>query len=299
MRMPASPAIAAGLVAAALLLGACGGSAATPAAPTTPAAQPTPVASDGSSSAWLRMTTSQAIPPADQFAAGPAAVITADGTLVVAGPVDAMYPGPLLPNLIGRPISDAGRARILEAARGLGLLAGPTDFTGDGIPPGGVTGRIELLGDGQRVTLVGDPTSRIECVTTPCDPPPGTPAAFGAFWASIVDGGLLEDDLGPEAPFVPDSYAILVGPPPEGEPGAPIADWPLEVALGSFGVPVAEGLRCGIATGDDAVALHPALAEANQATQWVQDVTTSATFGLTVRPIIAGEDPCAEAFGGG
>jgi len=245
------------------------------------------------------MTTSQAIPPADQFAAGPAVVITADGTHVVAGPVDAMYPGPLLPNLIGRPISDAGLARILDEARTLGLLAGPTDFTGDGIPPGGLTGRIELAVDGQRVTLVGDPTSRIECVTTPCEPPPGTPAAFGAFWSSLVDPAWLGDDLGPEAPFVPEAYAILVGPPPEGEAGAPIADWPLEVTLGSFGVPVAEGLRCGIATGDDAVALHPALAQANQATQWVQDVTTSATFGLTVRPIVAGEDPCAEAFGTG
>ena len=57
--------------------------------------------------------------------------------------------------------------------------------------------------------------------------------------------------------------------------------------------------RCGIVAGADAATLRPALEAANQLTQWVQDETTSATFGLTVRPIIAGEDPCAETFGGG
>ena len=56
--------------------------------------------------------------------------------------------------------------------------------------------------------------------------------------------------------------------------------------------------RCGIVSGADAEALRPALEEANQQTQWVQDPATSATFGITVRPIIAGEDPCAETFGG-
>ena len=78
-----------------------------------------------------------------------------------------------------------------------------------------------------------------------------------------------------------------------------IADWPLAVPLATFGAPVAKGSqRCGIVSGADAEALRPALEEANQQTQWVQDPATSATFGITVRPIIAGEDPCAETFGG-
>ena len=34
-------------------------------------------------------------------------------------------------------------------------------------------------------------------------------------------------------------------------------------------------------------------------TRWVQGPDTSATFGLIVRPIVAGEDPCREAFGPG
>jgi hypothetical protein len=79
---------------------------------------------------------------------------------------------------------------------------------------------------------------------------------------------------------------------------SPIADWPLDVALGSFGGPVLDGsLRCGIVDGTDADVLRPAIEQANQLTGWVQDPSTSATFGLTVRPIVAGENQCAEAFG--
>ena len=125
--------------------------------------------------------------------------ITGDGTYITVGPQDAMYPGPALPNLLGRPITDAGRARILAEAQRLGLLTGQTDFTADGGVPGGVTGRIELTVDGQRVTLTGSPEAHIECVTTPCEAPPGTPAAFGAFWSSLQDPAWLGDAIGPES----------------------------------------------------------------------------------------------------
>ena len=40
-----------------------------------------------------------------------------------------------------------------------------------------------------------------------------------------------------------------------------------------------------------------AVADANQLTQWTASESTSATFGLTVRPVVQGEDPCAEVFG--
>ena len=92
-----------------------------------------------------------------------------------------------------------------------------------------------------------------------------------------------------------------MGPPPEPEQGlgGDIADWPLDEPLGSFGVEVADGYRCGVVTGEDAATLAPALGAANQLTQWVQDPDTSATFGLTVRSIAIDEDPCREVFGAG
>jgi hypothetical protein len=279
------------------LLAACGSAAPASPAPTASLApQPSPQAD----TYWLRATSSQAIAPIDQFPIPPVVTITGDETYITVGPQDAMYPGPTLPNLLGRTIGDAGRAKVLAEAQRLGLLGGQTDFTADGGVPGRITGRLELTVDGQRVTLTGSPEAHIECVTTPCEAPPGTPAAFGALWSSIQDPAWLGDVVGPETPYVADRYALLIGPPPpvEASVPAPILDWPLDVPVGTFGTAVANGTRrCATVTGDDAARLQPLLIQATQATQWVQDPTTSATFGISARPFVPGEDPCAEWFG--
>jgi hypothetical protein len=240
------------------------------------------------------MTTFQAIPPENLFAVAPSVVIDGSGQLIVPGVVPAIFPGPLVGPLFARQVSDAGREAILGWARELGLLSGNTDFTGGGGLPGGLTGQIELTVDGALVALRGLPD-----VVAP-RPEPGSPQAFGELWRRISSlSETLAGELGAEAPYTPTSYALLVGPAPDpqGMP-AQIADWPLDVAIGTFGGPVANGTyRCGLVDGEDAAALGASFAKATQITQWTQDPTTSATFGLTVRPIIAGENPCAEVFG--
>jgi hypothetical protein len=241
-------------------------------------------------------------PPLSRFASGPAVVITSDGTYVTAGPLDAKAPVPLLPNLVGRSLSETGRARIQAEAARLGLLGRKQDFRSVIALPGGVLGRLQLTGDGGPISLIGEPDSKLLCVPQFCDPVPGTPEAFGDLWRKVIDPvPWLGVELGPETPFVPGAYALLVGPAPAPDPaaGASITDWPLAMPLATFGTPVDKGShRCGIVSGADAEALRPALEGASQLTQWVQDPATSATFGISVRPIIAGEDPCAETFGG-
>lgn len=286
MRMSPAPI----LLAATLVLAACGGPGRTP--------SPAP---EASSDAWLRAQTRQALPPVNVFAVGPTAVITGDGTYVTAGPMVEIYPGPLLPALVGRSLSDAGRDTILAEAERLGLLGKKTDFLGVAAMPGGITGTIELDVDGVPRILTGEPDSQMLCILPECDPIPGTPEAFGDFWRKLADpASWLAEELGPEAPFAADAYAVLVGPPPDPDAslGAQLQEWPLQEPIATFGGPVANGTyRCGIVAGDDADTLRPALEAANQLTQWVEDETTSATFGLTVRPIVAGENPCAETFG--
>ena len=200
MRMPIRLPLLVAVAATAVV--ACGSVApsVSPAAPSSLAPQPSPQAD----TYWLRATASQAIPPIDQFPIPPVATITGDGTYITVGPQDAMYPGPALPNLIGRPVSDVGRARLLAEAQRLGLLSGQTDFTAEGGVPGGVTGRLELTVDGKRVTLTGSPEAEIQCVTTPCEAPPGTPAAFAAFWSSLQDPTWLGDAVGRATPYVAD-----------------------------------------------------------------------------------------------
>lgn len=286
-----------------LLVAACssGSSAPTPSAP-APSASSASSAAPADASYWLRMTTTQAIPPLNAFEVAPPLVIDGTGIAVTPAPVPAIYPGPLVVPRSGRPVSDAGRAKIIQAARDLGLLSGQTDFRGTGNQlAGGITGHIELTVDGQRVALTGYPSAHIECITTPCEAPPGSPAAFGEMWRRLSDlPSWLSADLGPESPYLVDAYSILVGPAPAQDPQlaqAP-ADWPLSQPLATFGTPVANGTaRCGTVRGADAQTLRPAFSAANALTPWVQDPSTSATFGLTVHPLVDDEDACREVFG--
>lgn len=287
---------------AAVVVAACvgGGAPTSPptSQPTDPSASPTPSAAGY----WLRMTTWQPIPPLDLFAVGPTLVITGDGVVVTQDAVPAIYPGPLLPNLVGRTISEAGRATIVAAARDLGLIGARTDFSGDAGLIGGVTGRIELTVDGRPVVLTGRPDAHIECITTPCDPAPGSEEAFGALWTKLLDlSSWLPAQLGPEAPYVPQAYALLVTRAPEDVPSLPQApaDWPLATPLATFGGPVANGTaRCGTVSGEDATALRPALEAANQLTPWVEAPGAGDVYRLVVRPLTPGEDACLEMFGG-
>ncbi len=283
------------LAAVALVVAACAGG------PGGSSRQSPPASSAGTSSAWLSATPFKAGRAVSQFASGPIAVITADGTYVTAEPVDVGAPTPLVATFVGRSLSDTGRATIQAEVARLGLLGRKRDFRSVLALPGGVLGLLQLTGDDGPVTLVGEPDAKLLCIPPLCDPVPGTPEAFGELWRKVVDPGpWLGAELGPEAPFVPTAYALLLDPaPPEPATGASVADWPLAVPLEGFGELVAkDSRRCGIVSGADAEALRPALEEASQQTQWVQDPGTSATFGITVRPIIAGEDPCAETFGG-
>jgi hypothetical protein len=302
----------------ALVVAACGASGPSPSAgaasPTPPPPTPvgaTPAASDvpsgnpsgnpsGGAPAdglgyWLRMTTTQAIPPIQLFQVSPAALITSDGLDLVPGAIPMIYPGPLVGPIFGRQLSDAGREQIVGWARELGLLDGKTDFTDGQSVPGGITGILELTVDGSLLKLTGP-------IDAPTDgsPPKGSPGAFTEFWNRVSSlPETLQGELGPEQPYEPIGYALLVGPPPsaQGIKGN-LQDWPLDAPIASYGTPVADGtVRCGTSFGDDAAALGHAFENANQLSQWVQDPDTSATFGLTVRPIVPGENPCKELFG--
>jgi hypothetical protein len=217
--------------------------------------------------------------------------------------VPAIYPGPLLPNVQARAISDAGFAKIVQRGKDLGMFTGSGDFTPPDVPPGAPLGHIEMVVDGVLHELTGDPSRLIVCVTTPCDPAPGTPEAFGSFWQSVTDMSWLAGDLGQEKPYVPDAYAVLTGVEPAQQPTLhePVAVWPLDQPLSTFGKPIgsAPTARCGTARGSDAATLRPAFEMANQLTPWVDKGADTPSKGtpIQVRPMVPGEDVCQELFG--
>jgi hypothetical protein len=285
---------AAGLALASILLVGCTGSASSPSSSLDPP--------DGDGY-LLRATITQALPPETRFAWLAPIAITGDGVVLVPGAVDASYPGPLLPVYVGRQISTAGYARIVAEAARLGMLAGNGRFTPDDGAPGAVLGRIEIVVDGVRHELTGDPSRLIVCITTPCEPAPGTPEAFATFWGMLVAlPDWLGSELGPESLYRPDGLAILVAPPVRGDEGLPtrLAAWPLDTPLRDLGEPVGDERlpRCVTSRGDDVDRLLAAFGTADQLTNWLDpDSDPSDAVFLLVRPLLPGEDVCAELFG--
>jgi hypothetical protein len=277
-----------------LLLAACSTSAPTgsPAPSGSPGPSGSPSASPAPEQVIIRAWTTQALPPPAQFTTG-ASVAIADGKVIVPGAMILIYPGPLLPPLVERPISQIGISRILEAAQAAGLLQGPEDLTG-GIPPGGITGHILFVLGGQEREVIGDPGKQIMCITTPCVPPAGTPEAFGSYWAQLSNPASLagESELGPEGPYVPTRVAVLVTDPPADDPGLEpgIAQWPLITPIREFGAQLGTD-RCGLVEGAELPAFLTAAGQANQLTRWTDGTTGDRV--LIVRPLLPGEpDPC-------
>ena len=243
----------------------------------------------------------QALPPRALFGNLPVLVVTADGRVLTQGPVREIYPGPLVAPFVERPISPKGVAALLQAAKDAGILGPGTDFTGGAMPMGAAAARLQIVVDGVTHDLVGDPNAAVPCPPTQSLPrgrpgDPGRVRARSGTGSSTWPAG-SRPELGPEQPYVPASYAVIVGPPPEPWEGATPVVWPVaDPPLGAFGAPVRgePGTRCGIAAGDLAAALRAPFAGATQLTPFVATATASATHGLTVRALLPGdEDPCA------
>jgi len=284
-----------------LLVAACtSGAPATP-SPSLSAPSPAPPSQPpGPVGFVIRASWTQALPPRSMFGNIPVLVVTTDGRVLTPGAATEIYPGPLVAPVVERLLSPQDVAALVRAAKDAGILRQDVDFTGGAMPPGAAAARLQIAVDGVSYDLVGDANAAVPCPPAETCPGavPGTPAAFARFWHGLLDlAGRLEAEVNAEQAHAPTSYAVIVGPPPEPWPGAVPVAWPVtDPALDAFGAPVRgeASTRCGIATGDLAAALRPLFTGATRLTPFVATASASATHGLTVRPLLPGdEDPCA------
>lgn len=270
----------------AALLGACGASS------SSQATTPEPPPPEGAAF-LLRAETEQAVPPLARFGETAAIVITLDGRVLTAGAVPAIFPGPLVGPIVQRQLTPAGWTRIVQGARTSGLLTdGPP--IGD-LAPGETVLLLQIVADG-RMHVVTWSNRAAGCLADPCQGPPGTLAAFQGYVGRLMDLSWLATDVGEEAPYLPESYGVVVGlvPDDQGLPRPPMG-WPFGDGFDAFGEPFADGsgFRCGAVTGDDAATFRAALEKATQITPW-RDPRDGSLHGLTVRPFLPGDgDPCA------
>lgn len=136
----------------------------------------------------------------------PTLLVTGDGRLIVVGPVAEIYPGPLLPNLQVRTISEAGVQQLLAMAADHGLLTqreygNPTNIAD--APDTVVT--ISANGETyeHRAYALGIDTETDELRS-----------ALADFVAEATGDWLYSDnpELGAEEPYVPEQFLIRATP---------------------------------------------------------------------------------------
>jgi hypothetical protein len=265
-----------------------------PSASPPPSAGPSaiPVPSAPPASLLLKVTSEGGfINPAATLAALPTVTVYADGKIFTPAPVDAIFPGPLLPALNVRDVGPDGATSILAAIRTAGLdkpAAG-----GPGIPGDAGTNVFTVVVDGTTTTsrfAGGGPGG------------PGVGGSANPEQAAALDllNRLLDPaeiwgaPSAPETPYAPSGYRIFVGPAnqqQDASAGSSAVAWPLATPLDTFGTPAVPdrgiaGLRQGVALGADAATLTPILKSATTETTFT---SASKSYTLYVRPLLPDE----------
>ncbi len=232
------------------------------------------------------------INPAATLAALPTVAVYTDGRILTPGPVDAIYPGPLLTPVAVKDVGPSGAAAILAAIKQVGLDKPAS--ADPGIPGDAGTNVF---------TAVVDGTTTMSRFAGARPGQPGGPVASGPEEGAAAIA-LLDRLLDPgekwgapattETRYVPAGYRVYVAPGvPQADPQAsqsPVA-WPLSTPLAEFGSPATPdrgiaGLRQGVVLGADAATLGPVLERASALTAFTSG---GSSYTLSVRPLLPDE----------
>lgn len=215
----------------------------------------------------------------------PQFVLYADGRLFQVGAQIAIFPAPLLPPLLVGTLTEEQIHEVLAAAAEAGLASGTDATYGPGMVADAPDTLFTVWGpDGVTRTQFG----AFGLEQTFPDP---AEALARADAQAFVDR-LVMLPVADAGPYVPSAFRLLSIPYPDLEDELtqePVA-WPGTTSLATAGTLVIpdypESGRCIVITGDEAAAVWPALANANELTPFVSD---GAEFRLVIRPLLPGE----------
>jgi hypothetical protein len=203
----------------------------------------------------------------------PTLLVTGDGRLIVQGPQIEIYPGPLLPNMQVRTISEEGIQQLLDMAAEHGLLTDReyTNPTNIADAPDTVV-VINANGDTYEhrayALAEGDADELRQ--------------ALAAFVSEATGPWLYEEnpELGPEASFEADTYLVRAFPDPEldgYEIEPTIVEWPADAP------PLADATEC---LAVPAAQVAEVLTAANQLTFFTSG---GATYQVAAKPQLPGD----------
>jgi hypothetical protein len=222
----------------------------------------------------------------DFFLTGfPPFTMTGDGRVIVPGAQIELFPGPALPAVNVRKLTEEGIQAVLKEVARTGLFSSSVEFRGAQnfvADAGDTIFTLHAAGKDVTITVYGLGT---------LDPAGNYPGISEAeFAAHRMLSHLLEElsNLDPQLPasawtdaawhpYQPEALRLLVrnadaDPPDENGIGNALLDWPVDSDPATFGDVTAGGdRRCGVVTGQEADNWYVALGEANQLTRFVKD----------------------------
>jgi hypothetical protein len=183
--------------------------------------------------------------PATQFIRVPTLLISGDGRLITPGAQTQQFPGPLLPALFERSISEAGMQKVLELADNAHLLQPPPDYTAPMTVADAPDTVVVVSANGQTFKHVAYALGMGDPEKTPART---TLAAFVAALQNI-ETAVGTTNLGIDKPMVVESYriqasAINAADIAGQEPAPQVVEWPA-----TAGVTLASARTCAIAMG--------------------------------------------------
>lgn len=208
-----------------------------------------------------------------------------DGTVIVPGPVTAIYPGPALPNLQTTRISEQEIQALLSAAKEAGLFQNGFDYGSPGVADVPST---------SIVINAEDKTYRSDIYALGFEDAGGLTLEQQQARAAVSTFRSKLDSLtlGPAEPtWKPYDFSALAvfvraidpGWAPDVQPNR--LQWPL-ADLGQGGQETTPGFRKLIISGPDLARLRPLLAQATQITIWESG---GKEYALAFRPLLPGE----------
>jgi hypothetical protein len=218
-----------------------------------------------------------------------------DGTLVLPGAQIELYPGPALPAMSSRHVSEAGIQAILEEAIAA-MEDVPTDLND--------LGYMSIADASTTVITVSagsvDRTIRAYALSELTERPDGMPEReyrarlrLQELVAMLTgsEDWLPEGSLGPEGAYEASAARLFVG---EYRPVEDLAQepvpWPLSDDLAGFGEPAPPGeFRCGVVQGADWDTVHEAASSANTLTPWAD---AGERYSILFRPLLPDETAC-------
>lgn len=243
----------------------------------------------------------------------PVFVLLGDGRVIMQGAQTLEFPGPALPALIERALTEEGIQRVLQAVEETNLFTADLELNGAQSVVADAANTVFILNaDGREVTIS---IYGLGALLPDMEPPPGMTS--GEIEAHRVLGqlndGLMTIDswLPADAwesegwqPHEPEAFRLYVrdatGEPVEGgDLPEQVREWPTEDDPAAFGEPeefFGDGTRCGVVDGELGALWLAELNAANQMTLWTTDGENR--FRVTARPVLPHEDPaCPELAG--